>query len=177
MLLRRVKNDFARANTSAGGSVGLNSWSVRWGWFMSARTRRGRARWTTGRGNGLLKSNHEPSEAGSAVRPQETSGPVRPLVFDGELDPERRALSQRRLDVDLPAEEAREALRERQAEAGSTVLARARAVHLTELLEHHLLQVARDADAGVGHRVDDAVVARRDGHANLARRGELVRVT
>ena len=65
------------------------------------------------------------------------------------------------LDVDLAAEQARDLAADREPEAGAAVLAAGGAVGLLERLEDELLLVLRDADAGVGDREGDHLLARR----------------
>ena len=60
------------------------------------------------------------------------------------------------LDPDAPAVQLDELARERQAEAGAFLLVRVVAADLAELLEHRLLVLRRDADAGVAHGDLDA---------------------
>ena len=65
---------------------------------------------------------------------------------------------------------------DRKAQARAALLARARAVDLLELLEDALLVLGRDADAGVGHRDQEAAVLDLGPDAHGAGLGELDRV-
>src|SRR5262245_38334660 len=53
--------------------------------------------------------------------------------------------------MDLAAEQVRQLAADREAEAGSTVLAAGAGIGLLERLEDDLLLLERDADAGIGH--------------------------
>ena len=69
-----------------------------------------------------------------------------------------------------------ELLGDAEAEAGAPELARDRRVDLEELLEHVLELRLRDADAGVGHAVDELVSDQADADLDLALPRELDRV-
>ena len=62
---------------------------------------------------------------------------------------------ERAFELDRAAEHLRQAPANRQAQAGSAVAARRRAVELPEILEHLRLILAGDADPAVGHRYRD----------------------
>ena len=67
--------------------------------------------------------------------------------------------------MDLAAEQARQLAADGEAEAGAAILAAGAAVGLLERLEHDLLLVGRDADAGVADLEGDRLGAglpRRD---------------
>src|SRR5678815_6022015 len=87
----------------------------------------------------------------------------RRLVLERERDGERRAFAERRSEFDGATEDVRETLRKCQTESRAAVATRGRPIDLPELLEHVLLRVGRDPDAGVLYAVDDAVVGQ--GHA------------
>src|SRR5262245_59898933 len=72
---------------------------------------------------------------------------------------ERRALSELALDPDLAAVQLDELPRQRAAEAGTFHLL-VGCPNLPELLEHRLLILRRDADAGVGDRYRDGSIHR-----------------
>ncbi len=90
---------------------------------------------------------------------------------------ERGADPRGALQRDAAAEQRGEPPHQRQAEPGAAHAALHRVLELAELLEDALLVLGRDADAGVGHRERDRVVAGRPrAHPDLAALGELERV-
>ena len=70
---------------------------------------------------------------------------------------EGRALAGLAFEPDAPAVQLDEARVSASPRPGAFLLARVVAPDLAELLEHRLLVLGRDADAGVVHRDDDAV--------------------
>src|SRR5580700_10770440 len=115
-----------RGRASSGGK--------RSAWRASARTRR--------RGTcGLLGR--------LAAWPGKLTGRVGEPVLQWDTDGKRRALVWRRLEIDLPAEEAREAPRERETHAGPAVASRQRSIDLAKVVENEPTGRRRNADAGV----------------------------
>src|SRR5580704_12283894 len=142
-----------RGRASSGGK--------RSAWRGSARTRRrGTCGWL-----GRL-----------AAWPGKLTGRVGEPVLQGDANGKRRALVWRRLEIDLPAEEAREASRERETHAGPAIASRQRPIDLPEVVEDEPTGRGRNADAGVTHPIHGPVVldVDRDGDGAIAR--ELVRV-
>src|SRR5262249_28269718 len=76
---------------------------------------------------------------------------------DARTEPECAAGPGRALDADPPTHQGHQPGGDRQAEAGSAVLALRRVVLLLKGLEYLLLLLGRDADAGVTHREADAL--------------------
>src|SRR5262249_27796412 len=107
---------------------------------------------------------------------------LRRRLVEGQLEPERAAPAGLALEPDAAAHELDEMARDREAETGAAVATRRAAVRLGEALEHRLLPVERDADAGVldadpqGRARFRFVQARRE-HADLAALRELDRVS
>ena len=66
-----------------------------------------------------------------------------------QADGERAAPAQLALQRDLAAQQLRQLADDRQAQAGAGVFARQRIARLAELLEHQVLFLRGDADAGV----------------------------
>src|SRR5687768_6612415 len=98
------------------------------------------------------------------------------FVLERKLDGKRRAFAERRTQFDGATEQVREPLRKRQAEAGATVSARRGAVDLAELIEHVLLGVEPDPDAGVLYAIHDPVVGEPNTGNDLATLSELHRI-
>src|SRR5688572_8383714 len=98
------------------------------------------------------------------------------LDVERQLDRKGTALAGDGGNVDLAAEEPGHPARQREAESRSAEAPRHRAVRLAELLEDHLLHLVRDADAAVLDGVGDAAMTHVERDADLALRGELVRI-
>jgi len=112
--------------------------------------------------------------------PQAAEGGATPAA-QCTVNQKRLAATRLAVDPDRPAHQLDELLADRQAEAGSAIAARRRAVCLDEAGEQRIAHLGRDADAGVGDldaQLDGAARQRamRDAEGDRPQMGELDRV-
>jgi hypothetical protein len=96
--------------------------------------------------------------------------------MDRQYDPKSRALAQHRLDRDRPALQLDHALRDRQTQPGTALLARARIVDLLELAKDPLLIGVGNAEPSIAHGQLELAVGRRRADFDFASIGEFDRV-